>query len=216
MNTKLRCGFVFAIDSSLFDFNLCLTGIYKDCGFFTLCANTSFINIGRLINYKKGDIMDEEEWEVIPHKILADLRDEVHILKEKISQPSTRKDMVEAMTELKQSIDNMHSIFKVALESTEKDNNKEIMSKLSLIEKQNEQLAQALVSIADIVENKKEMTDFRIPPSMTPPPMQAMKPPMPPPRMPRAPMMSSPMSSSQLPPPPPAPSRKSFLGKLIR
>ncbi|HLC19689.1 MAG TPA: hypothetical protein VJK72_02140 [Candidatus Nanoarchaeia archaeon] len=160
--------------------------------------------------------MDEEEWEVIPHKILADLRDEVHILKEKISQPSTRKDMVEAMTELKQSIDNMHSIFKVALESTEKDNNKEIMSKLSLIEKQNEQLAQALVSIADIVENKKEMTDFRIPPSMTPPPMQAMKPPMPPPRMPRAPMMSSPMSSSQLPPPPPAPSRKSFLGKLIR
>src|SRR3989338_1029195 len=99
--------------------------------------------------------MDEEEWEVIPHKILADLRDEVHILKEKISQPSTRKDMVDSMIDLKRSIDQMHSIFKTALETGEKDNTQDVMAKLVAIEKQNEQIAQALVTVAELVEQKK-------------------------------------------------------------
>ena len=163
--------------------------------------------------------MDDEEWEVIPHKILADLRDEVHLLKEKISQPSTRKDMSDAMVDLKQSIDQMQSIFKVALETTEKDSNAEIMAKLATIEKQNEQIAQALVSIADLVENKREMPDLKMPTAMplmpTPiaPPMR-MLPPMPsmraPPPLPRSPSMS------QLPPPPPAPPKRGLLGKLIK
>ena len=151
--------------------------------------------------------MDEEEWEVIPHKILADLRDEVHVLKEKISQPNTRKDMVDAMVELKKSIDDMHGIFKTALETVGKDNTEEILKRLSAIEKQNDQIAQALVSVADLVENKREMPSMAMPSMPAPPmPMRA-----PPPRPRQAPPAFAP---SSLPPPPPAPKR-GILGKLM-
>ena len=162
--------------------------------------------------------MDEEEWEVIPHKILADLRDEVHILKEKISQPSTRKDMVDAMIDLKRSIDDMHAIFKTALEITEKDSNTEMMAKLSAIEKQNDQIAQALVTVAEFVEKQRKnellMQAPMLPPEpmRTPMPTMSMPPPLPrPPRsLPRAATMSPPL------PPPPAPPKKGLFGMMKR
>lgn len=169
---------------------------------------------------KTGEIMDEEEWEVIPHKILADLRDEVHALKEKISQPSTKKDMVDSMIDLKRSVDQMHSIFKIALETTEKDSNSEMLTKLLAIEKQNEQIAQALVTVADFVEKQKksEMSMQFAQPLPSEPmrmPMPAMPPPLPqaprsPPRM-TMPSLA-PRAEQMLPPPPPAPPKKGFFG----
>jgi hypothetical protein len=170
--------------------------------------------------------MPEEDWELIPHKILAELRDEVHTLKDKMSQPSTRKDMVMAMKDLRASIDKMHSIFQTALESSEED---EVNKRLSAIEKQNEQIARALVTVADLVEGitGKHLSPHQA--SVTPrpqtsmqsrmaPPIQvASRPPVGmapmPPSM-RPPMMTpsapAPGGTSGMPPPPPAPTKKGF------
>jgi len=162
--------------------------------------------------------MDEQEWEMIPHKILADLRDEVHILKDKMSQPSTRKDMVDSMIELKRSIDQMHDIFKTALDTTGKDDHPEILAKLANIEKQNEQIAQALVTVAELVEQmhqKKvqpaEPEQSFAPPPFAAPPSFAAPPQFAPPRS-RAPSRAS----MPLPPPPPPAPRKGLLGKIMR
>jgi len=179
-------------------------------------------------------IMPEEDWEIVPHQILAELRDEVHVLKEKLSQPTTKLDMVEAMNDLKKSIQDMHAIFQTALEQTGKE--ADISQRLSALEKQNERIIQTLSTFADSMDGKADtaprmfqsmppmslpnMPNMQMPsqPSMpasirasrvAPPPMRA-----PPSRAPSMSSMPEPPSFG-IPPPPPAP-KKGLFGKILR
>ena len=185
--------------------------------------------------------MPEEDWELIPHKVLADLKDEVHILKEKLNQPSTRKDVVKSNDELRKSIQQMQKVFETALSRVDKDEDNDVMKRLSDIEKQNEQIAKALVTIADMVEGKSpaqiprpaplpmstpSMSPMSSSPAIPPPPRLTRPilppkkfPPSPPRRMPRADMLGSdlpPPPPMGLPPPPPLPGKKGLLGKLFK
>lgn len=178
---------------------------------------------------KMGDKMsDQEDWELIPHKVLADLRDEVHLLKEKLNQPSTRSDVIKSNDELRKSINQMQKVFETALSQADKE--EDVSKQLANIEKQNEQIAKALVTIADLIEGGPSQVPKQIPrpaplpmspPSMTPmsmapameqprianiPPPPRLARPIPPKRYPLNPPRRMPradMLGSDLPPPPP-------------
>lgn len=142
-----------------------------------------------------------EDWEIVPHQILAELRDEVHVLKEKLSQPSTKLDMVTAMNDLKKSILDMHAVFQAALEQTGKPEN-DLAQRLTVVEKQNERILQMLgktgksesmnagsdmnerVAPMDSMLDMPEMSSMSAPPlpnvRRAPPPMRRAPPPMPP------------------------------------
>src|SRR3989344_6174855 len=99
-----------------------------------------------------------EDWEIVPHQILAELRDEVHVLKEKLSQPSTKLDMVTAMNDLKKSILDMHAGFQAALEQTGKPEN-DLAQRLTAVEKQKEKNPQMLgkSSVSDREDADREI-----------------------------------------------------------
>jgi hypothetical protein len=180
----------------------------------------------------------DEDWELVPHKILAELRDEVQQLKEKLSQPSMKQDVAAAMNELHKSLIDMQAIFKTALEQVNNPD-MDIVQRLSALEKQNEQILR-VISSGDKNERSAPapvfapdldaMSPMQSPmpfahSSLSPPRMQPMAP-MPSMQMPpsrsqriappplRAPrMMPEPPSfSGGLPPPPPAPQKKGLFG----
>src|SRR3989344_5741067 len=109
-----------------------------------------------------------EDWEIVPHQILAELRDEVHVLKEKLSQPSTKLDMVTAMNDLKKAILDMHAVFQTALEQTGKPEN-DLAQRLTAVEKQNEKILQMLAK-GSLSDRKDAARGFpRVPPPPMPP-----------------------------------------------
>lgn len=182
--------------------------------------------------------MPEEDWELIPHKVLADLRDEVHLLKEKLNQPSTRTDAIKSNDELRKSIQQMQKVFETALSQVDKEEDSDVSKRLEAIEKQNEQIAKALVSIVDMVEGKSrpkipspptyapEPPRMNAPVNIPPPPARPIQtqkmpsfPPRPPRRMPKVDMNEPrfpPPPPMGMPPPPPLPEKKGLLGKLFK
>ncbi len=153
---------------------------------------------------------DNEEWEMIPHKLLSDLKDEVQGLKEKLDQPSLRSDMISTILELKASLKQLQGVIQTAIDAVGKEENdpmlSELKAKMSNLEQQNTQIAQALVTIADLVENMNKKMEGSPPPRPAPPPLRPLPPrppqpqrmaPPPPRPAPRQPPMGMP------PPPPP-------------
>lgn len=184
--------------------------------------------------------MPEDEWEFVPHKILADLRDEVQGLKDKLTQPATNKELFDSMGDLKNSIKQLHDLFGTALSqmrTEEEEMNvgktlQRLTDKLEILEKQNEQIAKAMVAIADMVkeiEKRHEAPSMsqRVPfpprpaqpaaapyrPMLRPAPSRPGAPPMPAPmQLPEEPMMPEPefapppmMPGPGMPPLPPPP-----------
>jgi hypothetical protein len=122
--------------------------------------------------------MAEDDWEIIPHKVIAELRDEVGLLKERLEHPdATAKDVLTSMVELKGHIVQLSAIFKSALEETKTDTgidktHQMLMARLDELSmqhrellEQNKQIARAMVAIADMVEGGD-----RSKPMPTPPP----------------------------------------------
>ncbi len=163
--------------------------------------------------------MPEEEWEMVPHKILSDLKDEVQALKEKMGKPEApAQELLDGMSNLNSSIKQLQDLFNTALASINaeepvKDNKSEfqaIHNHLSGIEKQNEQNARAVVALANILEDKKSEPAIQM--VTSPPPF--MQQPRPMPRQmnpqPRAPFPAPSMSMERddfIPQSPPFPSR---------
>lgn len=109
--------------------------------------------------------MPEEDWEMVPHKILADLRDEVQALKEKIAQPEApSKELGNAITTLQSSIKQLLDIFSTALTNIKEEPNAQqelriliqsLNGRLSNLERQNEQIAKALIAFSGILDDVK-------------------------------------------------------------
>ena len=154
--------------------------------------------------------MAEEDWEIIPHKILADLRDELDALKDKLTHPEPNvKDVVDSMADLKSSIAQLNNLFKSALEHMDAEGdaghysgNKIIESRLVKLEEQNGQIAKAMVAIADMVSELKKSANPRIPQASRPMPQQFAPQMQMPPRMP-APQFQPPMAQQPRPMPMP-------------
>ncbi len=166
----------------------------------------------------------EEEYEIIPHKILADLRDEIEAVKKRLATPvgALEREMMASMAELKSSIAQLNEMVKEAAKEVTKEEKtgaafqlKRLNDKMDKIGKQNEQIASALLAVANMVENKlrKPMPPPRpmgpprmgMPKPMPPGPMPPPKAPMPPPGpMPPGPAPPGP-TMGEMPPPPGAP-----------
>ena len=175
--------------------------------------------------------MAEDEYEVIPHKLLADLKYDVEALKKQLSHPDAKiNELVLEIESLKDDIHELHTIFQRALdEAKEEDISKTVFilkEKMETIARQNETIAQGMVAISDKVEDwmaKQSATRPALqihqpmPRQMSQPMSQPMqndfgRPSMPgPARM--APLpRGMPPGQVDLPPPPPGRERKSLAG----
>ncbi len=166
--------------------------------------------------------MPEEDWELLPHKIIADLRDEVQALKEKMTSPAGDSDLVKAINELKVSISQMQSLFQAALVKISAEEEEELSlikmieqlgRKLPDIEKQNEQIAKAMVAIAEMVESMKNAPVLAAPAALMPTPQPASNLNFAPPPI-MGPSMAFP-GPSRMPAPPRMPSRAPPRGPIF-
>jgi hypothetical protein len=151
-----------------------------------------------------------EDYEILPHKLLEDLKFEVEALKKKITEPDTKaNELILEIESMKDSIHELTLIFQKALEESKADLDIDktlatMKEKMDAVVSQNETIARGMIAISDKLEDfmkkpqgpppgiKHTMGAPSGPPRMAPPPMPSMNPPM------RSPLMD-------LPPPPPAP-----------
>jgi TolA-binding protein len=169
-----------------------------------------------------------EDWEIIPHKILADLRDEVEALKQKLSKPQ-EEELMGSISDLKKSISELHSLFSTALQQMSHESESEheskavqdIIKQLSEVKQENQQIAKAMVAIADMVEELPRKIDVARSRNIAPKPTMR---PLAMPPINREPKMSKAPPMTPSPPPPfpsgpdmpPPPHSKGLFGKLFK
>ena len=87
----------------------------------------------------------DDSYEIIPHQLLADLKAEVSVLKEKLMGPDkVTAELVESMQDLQKSLKSMQEVFNEVLAETkgeEDTSQQEIMKQLHEISDQNQQIA---------------------------------------------------------------------------
>jgi hypothetical protein len=173
--------------------------------------------------------MADEEYELLPHKLLADLKDDVEMLRKKLNQPETKiNELILEIESMKDSIHELNTVFAKALDNTkEEDPHKAIKimeQKMETVLTQNETIARGMVAISDKLEDfmGKHSVPQQKPVSS---PQQAVPPPktgtmqhsMGPPSMPGSrtapvPEMEPQESGIDFPPPPPSAGKKKKLG----
>ncbi len=157
-----------------------------------------------------------EDYEILPHQLLSDLKSEVEALKRKLTQPDTKaNELILEMESLKDTIHELTTTFQKALEQTNEAGPEKILAslndKIEKILKQNETIATGMVAISDKVEDfiQKQQGGGLV--SSMPPPMPSPyvshtmgAPPTPgPSRMAPKPFAPPTMSDDDFPPPPP-------------
>lgn len=166
--------------------------------------------------------MADEEYEILPHKLLADLKYDVEALKDKLTRPDTKaSELILEIESLKDSIHELNTIFEKALEQTKgEDVDKTILSiseKLKTVVAQNETIAKGMIAISDKLEDfiEKQTSKMQIAstaPQMRAPAQHSMG--LPPSEMPRtAPRFElevQPMPEGMPPPPPSKKPRNGF------
>ena len=98
--------------------------------------------------------MTEQEYEIMPHKLLSDLKYDVEALKKKLTQPDAKADeLILEIESMKDSLHELTTIFERAIEETKsEDLSKVIKEKLDTVVKQNEVIARGMVAISDKLE----------------------------------------------------------------
>lgn len=102
--------------------------------------------------------MADEDYEILPHKLLADLKYDVEALKTKLTSPDSKtNELILEIESLKDSIHELNVVFEKALEQTkEEDVDKTIHSlneKLKTVVMQNETIAKGMIAISDKLED---------------------------------------------------------------
>jgi hypothetical protein len=188
---------------------------------------------------KDGDMMaqktkhiskDEPEDELLPHKEIEELKDELRKLKEFEITPT--KKLRISLIELNKKLDKLLNIFDEARHEirTEeiglgfKEKMKPVIEKMDRMLEQQADIAEGMVALADIVKGRKEEPEEEEEPSLGPPvsriatpgprPMEPPRPGMPPPRMPPRPGVPPPGVNIRPAGPraPPKPPRKKRFG----
>ena len=92
-----------------------------------------------------------EEYEILPHQLLSDLKYDVEALKKKLSAPDAKaNELILEMESLKDSVHELTTVFQKALEETKGEGN--LSEKLARVVSQNETIATGMVAISDKLE----------------------------------------------------------------
>ncbi len=134
--------------------------------------------------------MADDDYEVLPHQILSDLKFEVEALKKKLTQPDSKvNELILEIESMKDSIQELNAIFQKALEESKQDVDlgkmmQILTSKLDNVVSQNEVIAKGMIAISDKLEdfmNKQSSVSSSLSSPMMSKPMQRpMGGPMPP------------------------------------
>jgi hypothetical protein len=159
-------------------------------------------------------MMAEEEYEVIPHKLLQSLKYDVEALQKKLSEPDAKmNELILEIESMKDVTHELQQIFTKALEEMKGEDSgglQHINEKMATVVTQNETIARGMVAISDKLE--AFMKDSGGVKPMLSPSMPSMPPlqhTMGPPAMP-GPARVAPHDPNEIsfPPPPPGASRK--------
>lgn len=168
----------------------------------------------------------DDEYEILPHQLLSDLKSEVEALKKKLTQPDTKmNELILEIESLKDSVHELTVIFQRALEEAKQEGDitkvvQQLTGRIDDVVRQNETIAKGMIAISDKLEDfmSKQSSSIAPPLGMMPrpasmqhtmgmPPMLGRAAPMPPSM--DASFMGSPGDDLDLPPPPP----KNIAGK---
>jgi hypothetical protein len=165
------------------------------------------LNLNMQYTYSRGVLMADDDYEILPHKEISELRGELTKLKE--GNYGSSVSVHSSVDTLQTSINSLLDIFKEASRSMQEETDHhsqsgkrmdELMDKMDTMLEQNEKIAEGIVAIADMIKEAK--APAREPSSKpTMPPMADMPPPMPPQGMQN--MPPPPRAMGRAPPPPP-------------
>ena len=102
--------------------------------------------------------MADQNYEILPHQLLEDLKYDVEALKKKLSEPEDKtNELILEIETLKDSIHELNDIFQKALEEThEEDIYKSISAlneRIDNVISQNETIAKGMIAISDKLED---------------------------------------------------------------
>jgi hypothetical protein len=102
--------------------------------------------------------MEQQDYEILPHQLLSDLKYDVEALKKKLSQPDTKmQELILEIESMKDSIHELNTVFKQAIEETKVEDPhqdiKTMREKMETVLSQNETIARGMVAISDKLED---------------------------------------------------------------
>jgi hypothetical protein len=159
--------------------------------------------------------MVDQEYEILPHQLLQDLRYDVEALKKKLSSPDAKaNELILEMESMKDSSHELTDLFRKALGEMQGDNDAAksltlIKEKMDTVISQNETIAKGMIAISDKLENF--MSQRPKTPVHRPMGQHNMGPPPSPGRM--APHPAAPTGGMDFPPPPPSMNQRKGLFK---
>ncbi|MEK6938657.1 MAG: hypothetical protein AABX04_06440 [Nanoarchaeota archaeon] len=101
---------------------------------------------------------NDEDYEILPHQLLNDLKDEVEGLKKKLTQPDSKiNELILEIESMKDSVHELNTIFQQALKETQEEDVMkritDINDKLADVISQNETIAKGMLAISDKVDD---------------------------------------------------------------
>ncbi|MFA6460626.1 MAG: hypothetical protein WCV90_00020 [Candidatus Woesearchaeota archaeon] len=101
---------------------------------------------------------NDEDYEILPHQLLNDLKEEVEGLKKKLTQPDSKiNELILEIESMKDSIHELNTVFQQALKETKEEdvtkNIKDLNDKIAEVMTQNETIAKGMLAVADKVDD---------------------------------------------------------------
>jgi uncharacterized phage infection (PIP) family protein YhgE len=101
--------------------------------------------------------MVKEDYEILPHSLLEDLKYDVEALKKKLQEPETKtNELILEIESLKDSIHELNEVFKKALDNSEDEDVfssiKHLNERIDAVVTQNETIARGMIAISDKVD----------------------------------------------------------------
>ena len=118
-----------------------------------------------------------EDYEILPHSLLEDLKYDVEALKKKLQEPETKtNELILEIESMKDSIHELNEVFKKALDiAHDEDIFKAIQNmneRINAVVTQNETIARGMIAISDKVD--QFILSSKAAPKLSPAPMQSM------------------------------------------
>jgi len=111
-----------------------------------------------MVQQKVVDMANDEDYEILPHQLLNDLKGEVEALKKKLTQPDSKiNELILEIESMKDSIHELNSVFTQALKEMKEEDVtktvKDLGDKMADVISQNETIAKGMLAISDKVDD---------------------------------------------------------------
>src|SRR3989338_3790848 len=155
--------------------------------------------------------MTQDDYELLPQQVIADLKYEVEALKKKLTQPDAKaNELILEIESMKDAVHELNMVFEKALQQMkEEDVSKtfqSLLEKLDTVVSQNETIAKGMIAISD------RLDDFMNKQGRSSMPQVTMGPPSMPGRVAPRPEAAAMQMPSDFPPPPGPSGRKPRVG----